>query len=96
MHIHANQVNPNAQLDALSSAEKATAKAAAERTRRKLMGSASEISGEAAAEAYIVQVESEEESQERPTRQHRRLIRTNQKQETDDSENTDHFVSDWA
>ena len=96
MHIHPNQVNPNAQLDALYSAEKTAAKAAAERTRRKLMESASEISGEAVEEAYVVQVESEEESQEHPTRQDRRLTGENQKQESGDQNNTDHFVSDWA
>jgi hypothetical protein len=56
MHIHPNQSNPYAQLDAIQSAQKSEAKAAAERTRKKLMESASELSGEATEEAYFVEV----------------------------------------
>lgn len=36
MHVHANQINPNAQLDALYSAQKSEAKREAARTRKKL------------------------------------------------------------
>jgi hypothetical protein len=36
MHGHANQMNPNVQLDVLYAAEKAAAKQEAARTRKKL------------------------------------------------------------
>jgi nitrogen fixation protein NifU and related proteins len=47
MHIHASQINPNAQLDALYAAEKASASKETERTRKKLSEFASALAGEA-------------------------------------------------
>ena len=38
MHVHQNQINPNAQLDAMYTAQKAAAKREAERTRKALGG----------------------------------------------------------
>lgn len=46
MHVHMNQVNPNAQLDAMYAAQKAAAKREAARTRKKLMEFAAEVEGE--------------------------------------------------
>jgi hypothetical protein len=96
MHIHPNQTNPSAQLDALNSAEKAAANAAAASTRKKLLEHASKISGDAAAEeAYIVQVESREESQpQRQNSQHKNSEKQEVKNPQEDEE--DHSVSDWA
>jgi hypothetical protein len=53
MHIHANQLNLNAQMYALSAA-KAEAKEAAERTRKKLVDFASELRGEVDGETDCV------------------------------------------
>ncbi len=65
MHVRANQINPNAQLDALYSAQKAAAKRETARTRKKLSEFASELAGEAeSGEACIVRLEGREESQE--------------------------------
>ncbi len=69
MHIHPNQINPNLQQDALYAAEKAAAKEQAERTRRKLMEFASEISGEVASEDCIVNLGEKDEGQEPEGRQ---------------------------
>jgi hypothetical protein len=46
MHIHTNQFDPNIQMYSLSAAVRAEAKRAAERTRKRLMGGASELMGE--------------------------------------------------
>jgi hypothetical protein len=55
MHVHANQNNPNIQLNTLYAAEKAEAKRETERTRKKLMEFASVLSGEAG-EACVVKL----------------------------------------
>jgi hypothetical protein len=95
MHIHPNQLNPNIQMDANYAAEKAAAKAAAERTRRKLMESASELAGEAAAEeAYVLEVESEEEGSTYSRRHN--LPRSGKKRQMTDVLDEEHSVSDWA
>jgi len=64
MRIHSNQPNPNAQLDALSAENKAAAKKRAERTRKKLLESASELAGAASEEDFVVKPDSLKESQE--------------------------------
>jgi hypothetical protein len=64
MRIHANQPNPNAQLDALYAQNKAATKQRAERTRKKLLESASELAGEASEEDFVVKLDSLKESQE--------------------------------
>jgi hypothetical protein len=94
MHIHPNQITPNTQLEATYAAEKAAAKAAAERTRRKLMESASELAGEAAAEeAYVLEVESQED----PTYSKKRNPpRRDVNRQAAGSLDEDHSVSDWA
>jgi hypothetical protein len=90
MRIHQNQVNPNAQLDAMYAAQKAAAKREAERTRKKLIDFASELSGQAGEEACVVQVGLHDEPSEdgRKQRQDREPNK-----EADDPEGR---ISDWA
>ncbi len=64
MHIHANQPNPNVQTDALYAESRAAAKQRAERTRKKLLESASALAGEASDEDFVVELESLKESEE--------------------------------
>src|SRR5271169_454065 len=65
MHVHANQVNPNTQTDALYAAERAAAKRAAEGTRRKLLEFASELAGVAESEeGCVVKLGAREEAEE--------------------------------
>lgn len=94
MHIHPNQINANAQLDALYAADNAAAKREAESTRRKLMEFASEISGEAeSGEDCIVQLGAREESQKQ---QRQYPARWKKQKEHVDSEDEDNSISDWA
>jgi hypothetical protein len=70
MHVHANQINPNAQLDALYSAQRAAARQEAARTRKKLAEFASEVTREADSEdGCVVKLGAREESEEPPERQ---------------------------
>ncbi len=95
MRVHANQINPNAQLDALYAAEKAAATREAMRTRRKLVEFASELAGESGSgEACVVRLEAREGSQEQ-TKEHKQGSRKKQKERAD-SEHVDHSISDWA
>jgi len=99
MHVHANPINPNAQLDALSAAEKAGAKRAAGSTRKKLLEFASELAGEAdSEEACVVKLGAREEAEEQAQPQNSRdQSRKKPKQpEGEDTENADRCISDWA
>ena len=92
MHVHANQINPNTQLDALYAAEKAAAKRAAESTRKKLLEFASELAGEAdSEEGCVVKLGAREESEEQNQEGGAKKPRGNA--EEDD---TDQSISDWA
>jgi hypothetical protein len=103
MHVHANQVNPNAQTDALYAAERAAAKRAAEGTRRKLLEFASELAGEAESEeGCVVKLGAREEAEERskPRNEQKRdqgnpgcRKASNERVE---SEGADNAISDWA
>lgn len=103
MHVHANQINPNAQTDALYAAERAAAKRAAEGTRRKLLEFASELAGEAESEeACVVKLGAREEAEERskPRNEQKRDqgnpgSRRKSRQPVD-SEDADNAISDWA
>jgi hypothetical protein len=95
MHVHANQINPNAQLDATYSAQKSEAKREAARTRKKLSESASETAGEAEAEACIVELEGSEDLQERANRQNR-PGRGKKQEELPGAEEDAQSISDWA
>ncbi len=92
MRVHPNQVNPNAQLDAMYAAQKAAAKREAARTRKKLIEFASELASEVDEEPCIVQLgaapgEDREDAQEK--RQHR----SRKGNAAGRSENS---ISDWA
>ncbi len=62
MRVHANQSNPNIQLDAMYAAQKAAAKRETARTRKKLMEFASELAGEAGGEGCVVRLGEREQS----------------------------------
>jgi hypothetical protein len=95
MHVHANQINPNTQLDAAYSAQRAAAKREAAGVRKKLSESASELAGEAEAEACIVKLEGSEDSQERKNL--RNQLGSGKKQkDRPDAEEEANAISDWA
>jgi hypothetical protein len=54
MHVHANQLDANFQLNAFYAAAKAEAKRDAERTRKKLLNAASALAGDT--DAFVVQL----------------------------------------
>jgi hypothetical protein len=96
MHIHANQTNPNIQLNALYAAEKAEAKRETERTRKKLMEFASVLAGEAG-EACVVKLAEREESQEQQKQgQHQENDRRKKQTERVNPNSGDGSISDWA
>jgi hypothetical protein len=96
MHVRANQINPNAQLDALYAAERAAAKKAAESTRKKLLEFASELAGEVGSgEDCVVKLGAREESGEHAREQNQQDRRKKQ-EEPADPENKDNSISDWA
>ncbi|MFZ0759475.1 MAG: hypothetical protein WAM69_05935 [Candidatus Sulfotelmatobacter sp.] len=98
MHIHANQINATAQLDALYAAEKAAAKLEAARTRKKLLEFASELAGEAESEeACVVRLGAREESEEQAKRQNLPSPASRRKQkERAHPEDAAPAISDWA
>jgi hypothetical protein len=60
VHIHANQINPNAQLNAVYDLQKVAAGQETDRVRKKLLNSASET--EADADSYVASASPREES----------------------------------
>ena len=91
MHIHANQVNPNTQLDLVNAAGRAAAKREVKRIRKKLLEEASRLLGEATSgEASVVSVGKREESQRETKQQKSRSGH----EETTDSADT--AISDWV
>jgi hypothetical protein len=103
MHVHANQINPSTQLDALYAAERAAAKREAEGTRRKLMEFASELAGEAeCGEACVVRLGGDEERRRKAKEQgeqdedeHSRGKRT-EVDANSGHESRGHVISDWT
>jgi hypothetical protein len=103
MHVRANQVNPNAQTDALYAAERAAAKRAAEGTRRKLLEFASELAGEAESEeGCVVKLGAREQAEEQakprnePKPDQRNRGSRKKSNEQMDSADSDNAISDWA
>jgi hypothetical protein len=94
MRVHQNQVNPNAQLDAMYAAQRAAAKREAERTRKKLVDSASELAGEADTEACVVKLGALQESGAETKRNFQQ--RTRKQKQDRDPEGTEGSISDWA
>jgi hypothetical protein len=103
MHVHANQINPAAQTDALYAAERAAAKRTAEGTRRKLLEFASELAGEAESEeGCVVKLGAREEAEEQAQQRNPQNPDLGNpgsrkgRKETADSEDGDNAISDWA
>jgi hypothetical protein len=95
MHVHMNQVNPNAQLDAMYAVQRADAKREAERIRKKLLESASAVAGEAEGEACVVRLGERESSQEKEANR-QSLPQAHKGNEDDDTDDGEISVSDWA
>ncbi len=87
MRVHPNQLNPNAQLDAMYAAQKAAAKREADRTRKKLTDFASAMAGEAEVEGALTVTSRDPEGEpgEEQSSQHRRP-----------EQDSDRTISDWA
>ena len=103
MHVHANQVSPNAETDALYAAERAAAKRAAEGTRRKLLEFASELAGEAESEeGCVVKLGAREQAEEQANPRDEQKPdqgnpgSRNKSKEQVDSADADNAISDWA
>ena len=91
MHIHANQFDPNIQLSALYATE---AKKEAERTRKKLLDSASSLAAEA---DCVVELSGDDPSQQQADSQDKQNHGGQKKQsEEASSENAEGPFSDWA
>jgi hypothetical protein len=96
MHVHANQTNPNIQLNILYAAEKAEAKRETERTRKKLMEFASVLSGEAE-EACVVKLGAHDGSEEQAKQNQPSENRSREKRNEEvNPEARDSSISDWA
>jgi hypothetical protein len=99
MHVHANQINPNIQMDALYAADKAAAQREAARTRKKLLEFASVLAGELG-EACVVRLGAHDESgeqqnQENPSQQTENRSTGKTRNQAADS-GADDAISDWA
>jgi hypothetical protein len=98
MHVHVNQMNPYAQLDAADAAQKAASKRAAEKTRKKLFEFASALAGEAdSEEVCIVKLEEREYPLGDMIQENQRGPRSRGKRdEQKDAEAAESSISDWA
>jgi len=99
MHVHATQPNPYAQLDAHRSAQRAAMRREAERVRKELLESASELAGESdRGDLSVMEAMEQEESQKHPKRgtKPNPLARHEPMGEEKNSEDTGAQVSDWA
>jgi hypothetical protein len=98
MHGHSNQINSSTQLDALYAAEKAAATRQAERTRKRLLESASKLAGESdSGDACVVKLGTHEESQEQAKQQNQQNQASGENQkEPADSKSARSSVSAWA
>jgi hypothetical protein len=98
MHVHANQINPNLQLNPTYSAERTAAQREAANTRKKLLDSASQAAGEAdAEEACIVSLCEREEPKDNRRRQNLpRQSKPAKRNQPADSDDADTSISDWA
>lgn len=96
MHVHQNQMNPTAQLDAAYAAQKTHAKREVERTRKKLTELASELEGASDAEAWVVSLGNRKESDGQTKRQTYRRERQPAKRQAPAPEGAENSISDWA
>lgn len=95
MRVHANQINPNIQLDAMYAAQKADAKREAARTRKKLSEYASKLSGEG--EDCVVELGRGEESDDEADRQKpQKPLQARKSGSESPNPPEDEAISDWA
>ncbi len=95
MHIHPNQINPNAQSDALYASERAAAKREAANTRKKLLDFASELARESDSEqACVIKLGENKESREQAKQQNQGGPKKQKPQSA--SGDADNIISDWA
>ncbi len=96
MHIHAAQLNLNMQMNALYAAARAEAKLAAERTRKKLMNSASALAGEVDGETdCVVSLSREGAAHDLSNQRGSQSGGSQNKQDTQSDPESEPF-SDWA
>ncbi|HTU40289.1 MAG TPA: hypothetical protein VMF10_01180 [Candidatus Aquilonibacter sp.] len=96
MHIHQNQMNPTADLDAAYAAQRSAAKREAVRTRKKLTELASELEGASDAEAWVVSLGAGEESKDETKRQTYPRGGKPTKRREPAPEGAENSISDWA
>ncbi len=104
MRVHANQLNPYAQLDALHATQKAAAKREAAKTRKKLLESASALADESDSEdAAVAPLQATQETQEHSRRQNPQKQGSENKpngasksKDGDDEHDNDNAMSEWA
>ena len=98
MHLHANQINPNAELNAVYAAAKAAVAREAGRTRKKLLEFASELAGESdSGDACVVRLGAHEQSKDQAKQQNQQNQGNGKKpEERTDSKDARNSISDWA
>jgi hypothetical protein len=98
VHVHANQVNTNAQFDALCAAARAEANREAARTRKKLSEFASRLAATLdSGEGSVRRLGPHEESEEQARHQSQQNQDSRRKQkERANTETAHNTVSDWA
>ncbi len=97
MHVHASQINPNAQLDAIYAAARAAANQEAARTRKKLSEFASKLVAALDSGDCVMRVGPREESEARTKGQNQQHQESGGKQKGGaDSEAARNSISDWA
>lgn len=98
MHVHTNQINPNAQLDALYTADRAAANREAARTRKRLSEFASKLVAELGSwKGAVRRLGAYEEFQEQAKHENMQNQGSRRKQkEGTHSECPHNFISYWA
>ncbi|MGD0413790.1 MAG: hypothetical protein ABSA80_00415 [Terriglobales bacterium] len=97
MHVHANQINPNTQFDAVCAAERAAANREAARTRKKLSEFASKLAAALDSGDSVKGLGPREESQEPAKRQNQQSQGSRTKPtEGADTAGVHNSISDWA
>jgi hypothetical protein len=97
MHVHPNQLNPYAQLDAFHATQKAAAKREAARTRKKLLESASALAGESdSAQDAIAPLQPHQEPQENARQQEPQQGSRTEQIRSSQSGDEDSAISEWA
>jgi hypothetical protein len=96
MHVHGNQLNPNAALDAAYAAQKAAANREAAETRKKLTEFASKLSGES--DAFVARSGDEDEPSKEPMRRNSQKDKREKgrRQQSANVAAEGSHISDWA